>query len=75
VCSRCGMTVHQWGASRGWKHAAGGPKVGCGARPVEPMTRTHFHEEVDAEIDVLHRNGWGIDEAREEVIARRKADG
>jgi len=69
VCARCGVGVHQWGATRGWKHAAGGPVQGCGKPPIAVL-REVFEAELADEIDVLHRNGWGIDAAREEVLAR-----
>jgi hypothetical protein len=69
ICARCGLGIHRWGANGGWKHAAGGPLRGCG-QPPKAVERSQYEADLEAEIDVMHRNGWGIDEAREEVLAR-----
>lgn len=62
VCARCGLGIHKWASQSGpgWKHAAGGPVRGCG-QPPKAVERTQYDADLEAEIDVLHRNGWGID--------------
>ena len=75
VCWFCGMAVHKWASQSGpgWKHAAGGPRRGCGLQP-RAVEQEAFESELADEIDVLHRNGWSIDDAREEILARRRDD-